>query len=59
MSPENILKKGYAIVKINNKITSNPKTIKLGSSIEIIVADKIITSTVTKKTDYDGKEFNL
>lgn len=59
MSPENILKKGYAIVKIDNKITSNHKKIKLGNSIEIILADKIITSTVTKKTDYDGKEFNV
>lgn len=59
MSPSNILKKGYAVVKINNKITSNPNAINLGKSIEIILADKVITSTVTKKTDYDGKEFNL
>ena len=42
MSPENILKKGYAVVKINNRITSNPKTISLGNSIEVILADKII-----------------
>ena len=59
MFPENILKKGYAIVKINNKITSNPKTINPGNKIEILLADKIITSTVTNKTDYDGKEFNV
>lgn len=59
MSPENILKKGYAVIKVNNKITSNPKTITPGNKIEIILGDKIITSTVTNKTDYDGKEFNV
>ena len=54
MSPENILKKGYAVVKINNRITSDPKTINLNIRIENILADKIIT--LTNKNGYDGKE---
>ncbi len=59
MSPGNILKKGFAIVKANNKITSNPDDIKIGSDIEVILADTSITSTVNQKTSYDGTEFNL
>jgi exodeoxyribonuclease VII large subunit len=59
MSPENILKKGFAIVKSNNKITSNPDTILVGEDIEIILANTEITTTVKKKTKYDGKEFNI
>lgn len=59
MSPENILKKGFAIVKSNNKITSNPDTILVGEDIEIILANTQITTTVKKKTKYDGKEFNI
>jgi exodeoxyribonuclease VII large subunit len=59
MSPENILKKGYAVVKVNNKITSNPNNIKIGNDIEIILSDKIINSTVTSKSEYNGNEFNV
>lgn len=59
MSPDNILKKGYAIVKANNKITSNPDNIEIGSDIDIILSDKLIKSTVKLKSEYDGKEFNL
>lgn len=59
MSPENILKKGYAIVKVNNKITSNPDIINIGNDIDIILSNKLIKSTVKHKTDYDGNDFNL
>lgn len=59
MSPENILKKGFAIVKSNNKITSNPDTILVGEDIEIILANTQITTTVKKKTKYNGKEFDI
>jgi exodeoxyribonuclease VII large subunit len=59
MAPENILKKGFAIVKVDNKITSNPDAILVGGNIEIILASTQITTTVKKKTKYDGTEFNL
>lgn len=55
MSPENILKKGYAIIKVNNEITSNPDDLKIGKDIEILLSDTIIKSTVKQKTKYDGK----
>ncbi|MBF4473047.1 exodeoxyribonuclease VII large subunit [Flavobacterium sp. HJJ] len=56
MAPENILKKGYAIVKVNNKITSNPCDIKIGSDIDIMLSDTIIKTTVKQKTFYNGKD---
>ncbi|NOT49715.1 MAG: exodeoxyribonuclease VII large subunit [Chitinophagaceae bacterium] len=59
MAPDNILKKGFAIVKANNKITSNPDDIKVGSDIDIILAETQIKSTVKQKSKYDGTEFNL
>jgi exodeoxyribonuclease VII large subunit len=49
MAPENILKKGFAIVKVDNKITSNPDAILVGGDIEIILASTQITTTVKKK----------
>lgn len=59
MSPNNILRKGFAIVKANNKITGNPDEIKIGYDIEVILADTRIKSTVKQKTKYDGTDFNL
>lgn len=59
MSPENILKKGFAIVKVNNQITGDPENIKVGNDIDIILTDTQIKSTVKNKTKYDGTDFNL
>jgi len=59
MSPDNILKKGFAIVKSNNKITGNPDDIKTGSDMEVILGDTRIQSTVKQKTHYDGTEFDI
>jgi exodeoxyribonuclease VII large subunit len=56
MSPENILKKGYAIIKVNNEITSNPDDLKIGKDIDILLSNTIIKSTVKQKTKYDGKD---
>lgn len=57
MAPDNILKKGFAIVKVNDQITSDPDLIEEGQDISIILKDVEITSTVKQKTDYDGKDF--
>jgi exodeoxyribonuclease VII large subunit len=58
-SPENTLKRGFAIVKTKDKITSNPDDLVIGQDLEIILSDKEITATVTSKKDYDGNDFNL
>ncbi|MCD0474016.1 exodeoxyribonuclease VII large subunit [Flavobacterium sp. EDS] len=59
MSPENILKKGYAIVKVNDKITSNADTIAVGDTIDVILADSIFKTTVKEKTKYNGRDTDL
>lgn len=59
ISPKNILKKGFAIVKQNGAVTSDPDVIIPGSEMEVILMDKSIKSTVKSKTNYNGNEFNL
>jgi exodeoxyribonuclease VII large subunit len=59
MSPQNILRKGYAIVKVNQKIISNAKNIEAGQEIEVILKDAKLKSTVKEKIQYDGRETEL
>lgn len=59
MSPKNILKKGFAIVKYKNEVTSNPDVFTPGSEMEVILSDKSIKSTVKSKSNHNGSEFNL
>jgi exodeoxyribonuclease VII large subunit len=59
MSPKNILKKGFAIVKHNGDVISNSDVFTQGSEMEVILLDKSIKSTVNSKSNYDGSEFNL
>lgn len=59
MAPENLLKKGFALVKVNGKITADANVIHIGDDIEVVLRDATITSTVKNKTKYDGDEINL
>ena len=59
MSPVNILKKGFAIVKHDGVVTSNPDILTLGTEMEVILLNKSIKSTVKSKSNYNGSEFNL
>ncbi|MET3029207.1 exodeoxyribonuclease VII large subunit [Flavobacterium sp. UW10123] len=59
MSPQNILKKGYAIVKLNDQIVSSGGGIKKGDAIEVILHDARLVSTVKEKKVYDGREPDL
>lgn len=59
ISPENILKKGFALVKKNNEITSDPGQFAPGTEIEIILRSHSIKATVTNNTEYYGNDFNL
>jgi len=59
MSPENILKKGFALVKVNGKITSNPEDMVVGKEIDIILSDTLVTTTVKQKSTYHGTDFNI
>jgi exodeoxyribonuclease VII large subunit len=59
MAPQNILKKGYAIVRFNEKIVSSAENIKEGQEIEVILKDTILRSTVIEKRQYNGRETDL
>ncbi len=59
MSPKNILKKGFAIVKHKGDVTSNPDVFTHGSEMEVILSEKSIKTTVNSKSDHNGSEFNL
>lgn len=50
MSPDNILKKGFAIIRKDNKIIKNAESISFGSEINIEMEDYKITARTTSKT---------
>lgn len=59
MAPDNILKKGFAIVKIDGNITSDPDKAGKGKDISVILKDVEILATVNQQKKYDGKDFNI
>ncbi|WP_316821862.1 exodeoxyribonuclease VII large subunit [Pedobacter gandavensis] len=59
MSPQNILNKGFAILKVNGKITSNADQIDVGEELTIRLANSEIKTTVKSKSAYHENEFNL
>nr|WP_255700755.1 exodeoxyribonuclease VII large subunit [Flavobacterium sp. F-30] len=59
MSPQNILRKGYAIVKSGGKIISSADNIEAGHEIEVILKDAKLKSIVKEKIQYDGRETHL
>lgn len=59
ISPENILKKGFAIVYHKGKIISNPENISVGNEITVLLSETEINSTVKSKRKSDGTEFKL
>lgn len=48
LDPENVLKKGYALVKLNNKIVSNANQLKAGDEVETFIKDTKIVSVVSE-----------
>ena len=59
MAPESLLKKGFAIIKLDNKIITGPEKINIGSNIDIIFSNSIINSTVNQKSKTNGTKFNI
>lgn len=59
MSPQNILNKGFAIVKINGQIVSNADAIEPGTELTIALSSAEINTKVLSKTSRNGKEFEL
>ena len=59
MSPQNILNKGFAIVKVNGRIISDTAGILPGMEMIVSLAAEEINTKVIAKTKRDGKEFEL
>lgn len=49
LHPTTILNRGFAILKINNRIVTDSKKIEVNAELQTIMKDEIIYSTVTKK----------
>jgi exodeoxyribonuclease VII large subunit len=58
LHPTTILKKGFAIIRSNNKIITDPKDIKTNSELQTILKNETIHSTVTKKSKNE-KRFDI
>jgi exodeoxyribonuclease VII large subunit len=59
MSPANILKKGYAIVKVGGQVVSNANDIEKGTTVEVLFSDTTLYSTVQEKKRHHGTDNNL
>lgn len=59
MSPVNILKKGFAIISMNDKVLINTDDVAVGSKLKINMYQSEIDTVVTKKDDTDGKKYDL
>lgn len=59
MSPQNILNKGFAIVKVEGAIVSDAQGIAPGAEITVALASTSLTAKVLSKSQTDGKEFEL
>ncbi|WP_374164693.1 exodeoxyribonuclease VII large subunit [Arcticibacter sp. MXS-1] len=59
MSPGNILKRGFAIVKQNGKITSVASDITAGDQFEVVLGGVEISAIVESTKGYDGSDFNI
>jgi len=59
ISPVNILKKGFALVYQNGKISRNADSIAVGKDITILLAETEITASVKSKINSNGTEFKL
>jgi exodeoxyribonuclease VII large subunit len=58
-TPDNILKRGFAIIKSGDKVISNASSLEAGSHVDIILAGDKVSATVNQKTKNDGSEFNI
>jgi len=59
MSPQNILNKGFAIVKVNGTIMSDAEQIIPGTEMTVTLATTEINTKVLSKSTRNGKEFEL
>jgi len=59
VSPENTLKRGFTLIKLNNKIVSTADGIGAGTEISIVFSRDELNVTVNSKSPHHGNEFDL
>jgi len=59
LSPDNILKRGFAIIYKEGKVMVNSKNINSGDNITIELYNSEITTLVKSKKEIDGREIKL
>jgi exodeoxyribonuclease VII large subunit len=59
MSPLNILKRGFAIVKQNDRICAHPEDLKTGDSVSVLMSSVKFGATIDNKTQRDATETDL
>jgi exodeoxyribonuclease VII large subunit len=59
MSPQNILNKGFAIVKVDGKIIGDATALVVGSEMTVTLASTELNTKVISKSPRHGKEFEL
>lgn len=59
MSPETLLKKGFALIYHKGRITTDPETISAGDEITVRLADTELHTIVKTKNQSNGTEFKL
>jgi len=59
MSPLNILKRGFAIIKQNDRICAHPDKLKPGDKISILMSAIKLGATLDNKTDHHATETDL
>jgi exonuclease VII large subunit len=58
-SPEQTMKRGFALVKKGDQIITDPVQIKMGETITVVLKHTDIMSTVTEKRQSNGSTDNL
>jgi exodeoxyribonuclease VII large subunit len=58
-SPDEALKRGFAILKKDGKIITDPSPLNPGDEIDITLKDTEITTRIIQKSPRNGNEFDL
>jgi exodeoxyribonuclease VII large subunit len=59
MSPQSILKRGFAMVSVDGKVVSDASKIEVGMMIDVRLGDQILETTVNKKEQDNGSEYDV
>jgi exodeoxyribonuclease VII large subunit len=59
MAPANILKKGFAIIKQNERVIVDASKLEPGDTVNIILSGKELESIIQSKKDYHGTDIDL